>query len=208
MLISLTLGQLPICAINRKSMKLYIFDVTADLIGKKVKKPMKQLDLIEMKIGSPLPVKYREYLAEWAAPVSFDSSIRFSPEEKPLFVRPDGTLSVESIYGLGDGDSSIDEAINIYLDRLPDNFIPIGGLRGGNLLCMAVKGEIFGKVYTWNHELELDEKRVPNSADTVLKLVSNDFETFLKSLIAKPDECKRRTLTELGVDIKRLKLDF
>lgn len=65
----------------------------------------------------------------------------------------------------------------VYANRFPSNCIPIGCDPGGNLILLSVKGEDYGKVYFWDHEMETEPADYSN-----LTLIADSFEEFINSL--------------------------
>lgn len=143
--------------------------------------PVSDADLknYEEKIGIEFPQDYKEFLKEYSGQ-SFEREPRFPYLED----YPGGKHGIFSIfYGIMPGDSyDLIEAVNTYKGRINNDLLPIGEDPGGNIICLAVKGENSGKVYFWDHE---EEKVVPNDSktdDTNLYLVSNSFADFIQSL--------------------------
>jgi hypothetical protein len=48
---------------------------------------------------------------------------------------------------------------DVYKGRMPEELIPIADDPGGNVICLAIKGENTGKIYFWYHE---DEGETPS----------------------------------------------
>lgn len=70
------------------------------------------------------------------------------------------------------------------IERMPDNFVPIASDVYGNRILLAVKNPDRGKIFFWDHELEVDDGEVPDYSN--LTLIAPDFQTFFDSL--RPDE--------------------
>jgi hypothetical protein len=84
------------------------------------------------------------------------------------------------LFGIaGEEKLSIASFIEIYAGRIPDNFLAIGGDDLGNLICLSVKGEDFGKVYFWNRDWEVVEG-IPDYSNVTL--VADSFSQFLDEL--------------------------
>ncbi|CAO4845691.1 MAG: hypothetical protein NEHIOOID_01343 [Holosporales bacterium] len=61
--------------------------------------------------------------------------------------------------------------------RFPDNFIPFCDDSFGNKMLLSVKGQDYGKVYFWDHEMETEPADYSN-----LTLIADSFEEFINSL--------------------------
>ncbi len=64
-----------------------------------------------------------------------------------------------------------------YSTRIPINTLPIGCDPGGNIILLSVKGEDYGKVYFWDHEMETDPPDYSN-----LTLIADSFDEFINGL--------------------------
>jgi hypothetical protein len=76
-----------------------------------------------------------------------------------------------------------------YEQRIPPELIPIASDPGSNVICIAVSGNIQGKIYFWDHSEELikqGDTYVQN--DNNLYLVANSFDDFINSLEFYNDE--------------------
>jgi hypothetical protein len=73
---------------------------------------------------------------------------------------------------------NLDEYIDEYRDRLPNELIPIAHDPGGNAICIAVSGEHRGTVYYWDSS---NDWGLWEETGTIF-LLSNDFDTFVESL--------------------------
>jgi hypothetical protein len=63
--------------------------------------------------------------------------------------------------------------------RMPDNIFPIAHDPGGNLICFD---NIYGKIYFWNHEMEVDYEKHNDSNMENLYFLSDNLESFLLGL--------------------------
>jgi hypothetical protein len=88
---------------------------------------------------------------------------------------------VNRFLALYDGEySNLKKYIKSYKDRIPVDFLPIARDPFGNLICLAVAGPDYGKVFFWDHELEADEGETPDYRN--ISFVANSFDEFLNSL--------------------------
>jgi hypothetical protein len=151
-----------------------------------------KLAAFDKKLGTRLPDDYRSFLAELggAAP---DGALSFPVAD------PDwrwGSFEIEAFYGLGAGKGSHDlvEALATFRDRIPNAMIPIAGTRGGDQVCLAIRGTGRGSVHVWAHDhprSRHDDGRgdAPTSDDgwpESVYAVAESFDAFLALLVFKP----------------------
>ncbi len=122
-------------------------------------------------IGVDLLEPYRDFLLEQNGGVPVNG----------IFYYGDGGSSGVIFFGVDTGENYNDLKWNyeVYKDRIPKGFFPIGNDPGGNLICIDVKGD--QSVYFWDHERE----EQPPSRSNIYK-IADSFEGFLALL--KPDE--------------------
>lgn len=70
--------------------------------------------------------------------------------------------------------------IYILAKRIPDNFLPIGDDFGGNIICISIRGNNFGKIYFWDHEEDTYEGEYPSYEN--VHLVADSFDGFVNLL--------------------------
>lgn len=166
------------------------------------------IDNIEKKYEIIILDDYRELLLNYKD-LFFDDEISFVPIENTPYTSEDTTQSFDGFFHL-QGDDNLEKQIECYYSRMPKSLIPIGECSGGNLICLEVKTETFGKVYFWDHENEFEGKKMAGiisleeSIDEYwenLYLVSNSLFDFLNSLKISPDE------TDIDVDDIEIWLD-
>lgn len=129
--------------------------------------PLSKEDIlsIEQRIGSPLPDDYVWLLKTYGG-FLFSNSIEFEPEkQQPEYIHSEETdvsnganftgSQVSEFYGKNNSNIIIIKKLNIFQDRMPNNFLPFADDGLGNQLCLSLDSEE-GKVYWWNHELEWD----------------------------------------------------
>ena len=71
--------------------------------------------------------------------------------------------------------SSIDATMEMFVDRLSPNRVPIASEGCGNYITLSVAEEDFGAVYYWEHEFDEDYP------------IADDFESFLEGLTRMPE---------------------
>lgn len=91
---------------------------------------------------------YRQALTTIGGAIFFDNGARFTPDDTIPWQRPDGTLDIDMLFGLGRGEFSILEQLNDFKNQLPKGSVPLGDSPGGNLII----SDEYGKVFFWDHE--------------------------------------------------------
>ncbi|WP_261984016.1 SMI1/KNR4 family protein [Listeria booriae] len=84
---------------------------------------------------------------------------------------------MDSFFGLGDIYDNLQDFIEIYDERLPDGFIPIGIDSSGNAICVSINEDNSDNIYFWDHEEETEN---PNEMSNVFFL-ANNIEEFIDS---------------------------
>ena len=127
-------------------------------------------------IGHQVPEDYLQFLAEFpnTGVISTDivcSGIASSPWA------PSGSYAISILYASCSNTSYdlINRRRNPYdAWDFGEEFLVIGDDVGGNLFCLDLKKESFGKIYFWDHE--------HMETETGFYLVANDFTSFISSL--------------------------
>lgn len=88
-----------------------------------------------------------------------------------------GSSVLDSFFGLGDIYDNLQDFIDIYDERLPDGFIPIGSDPNGNAICVSINEDSSDNIYFWDHEEEIEN---PNEMSNVFFL-ANDIEKFINN---------------------------
>lgn len=88
------------------------------------------------------------------------------------------------------GADELKKAFETYQGRMPSSVVPIGGISGGDQLCLGIKAPFFNKVFYWYHENELLAKQMiglrseNEEADSYwenIVLLAESFEEFIGS---------------------------
>jgi hypothetical protein len=157
------------------------------LIVPSLDNPAAELYELEDTIDVSVPEDYRLMLLEYGASLVFEKDIGFYPIEHTPRDRKDGTQSLEILYGLGSGDDSLREVFRICRGRLPPDILPIGGLPGGDQLCLSYSGPKAGNLFFWDHEAELQIEEDEDPAYSNMYLVAESFSDFLQCLFVRDD---------------------
>jgi len=126
---------------------------------------VRQIEKIESALQASLPADYRKFLLTNGGSV---------PEPNELPDTPD--VGVSLFFTVGDLLANKSD----YSDRIPDGFLPIADLEGGNLLCISLNSKDFGTLYYWDHESEADEGETPGHEN--VEKISDTFSTFWNAL--------------------------
>jgi cell wall assembly regulator SMI1 len=141
---------------------------------------MERLKSIERKYNIDFPPEYRHFLLAYNGGQPQPSAFYFK--------HTNGSYSdscVDWFLAIYDEDySNFENYFDRYkghLPRVPDELVPIAHDPGGNLICIAVKGENRGAIYFWDHEREEELPTYRN-----VHLVADSFNEFLESLTNLP----------------------
>ncbi len=91
---------------------------------------------------------------------------------------PDNEITIRYFYGTSE-DKIFDLKANyqVYQDRLPSKCVPVAADDCGNLICMSVNTETYGKIYFWDHEtMDMNTYENTNLQIENLILISDSFE--------------------------------
>lgn len=128
-------------------------------------------------------------------------------EEEVFLQFKDNKIMINELYVL-DGNDSLYEQIETFLYRMPEALIPIGECPGGDQICLGVSGELLGFVYLWNHEEELEARKMIGDIDSEtdinnyfnnLELINSSFMNFLNSLQINIEEKNSIDLDDIEV---------
>lgn len=129
----------------------------------------KYLDALERLAGAKLPDSYRRFLLGDLPGPQLPISV--------AFVGADGCSTATTVIKftlLRDGERSpLEDAYSFYVvtGRVANAVLPIAKDIAGNLLCIGLTGDKAGRIYFWDHELE-----VAYDCDKNLALVAKSFD--------------------------------
>lgn len=134
-----------------------------------------QVEAVEERLGITLPNAYRTFLLKINGgrpdPCSFDFKGADGYENSSV---------VRNFLSLSDKEEVSFELEYRYCkenNRIPRDVAPIAHDPGGNLICISLSGPDEGKIYFWDHELELEQHLHPN-----LAFLAKNFSDFLSML--------------------------
>lgn len=134
----------------------------------------------EKRVGSTLPLQYREFLLKHNGGEPEPAYFEISESQ--------GDSHLHHVLGLHDGPDylRLDRHYEGYLHRMPASIIPIAGDDAGNAICIGIRGLHIGKVFFWDHEREAEDGE---SWENVTEIAST-FQAFLDGLFqwVDPDE--------------------
>ncbi len=149
----------------------------------------REISELEERYSIQVAGEYRQFLLKYGG-LTFDKDVCFRPIEKSIWTQKDGVQTYDYFYGLDKDNLDIREEIDNYYGRMPDSIIPIAECPGGNQLCLGVGAHNIGKIYFWDHENELEAKKmlgfdqsiqINNYWDNVF-LVKESFYDFIMDL--------------------------
>lgn len=132
------------------------------------------VELFERVLNAKLPVAYRQFLLQhnggYPSPENFRS---LDGQEES---------SVQDFYRINSKNRHDDllDCWKLFRDRIPDDFLAIGSDPGGNQICIAVRGKFHGKIFFWDHEMEVEEGANPGMKN--MSLLADNFTSFLEAL--------------------------
>lgn len=149
-------------------------------------------------VGTDLPLDYLSFLQEYNGGRA-ESNV-FDHNKYDF-------IGVTEFFGVGlKEESDLLKQKGIYLDRVPQEYLPIALAEGGNLICLAITKEKFGQIFFWDHENEADTGEKPWEENLIK--IANSFKEFLNSLKKfdpKTIEIKKEQVKEVWIDPDFLK---
>lgn len=127
---------------------------------------------LEENIGSSLPQDYKAFLSKFGG---------FAPDGYAVFPYkekfPKGNKGIVNVFFAVLEDDSYDLLRNFknLQEEVDGRYLPIAQDPGGNLICIALNSNDFGKIYFWYHANEPSEKQN-------LYLVADSFTEFIDCL--------------------------
>jgi len=133
----------------------------------------KEISKFEEYLGHSLPKDYRKFLFRYNGGV---------PESNEFYVpglnnssAVDRFLSIEGII----------HNIKLLGNQILDNVLPIADSPCGDMLCMSIGGENYGKIYFWVHDMDIGDEELPSWKN--MFLLADSFDEFMKKKLKKFD---------------------
>jgi len=122
-----------------------------------------------------LPDEYKYFLENYGE-CNFENDAIYEPVMLTPSMDPDNFQDISFFYGVGT-DNDLSRMLKVYIQRIPQDYVPIAELPGGDQLCMdvGINSSNYGKVYLWDHENEC------NGGIENTYLVANSFSDFIDS---------------------------
>lgn len=147
--------------------------MTVVFVNDAVPASVRDVESLERRLGVELPADYRSFLLSQNGGRVHDNDLA-TPEGEEIGIAVRSFLSIG-----GATNDSLDDFIDVYRGRYPDEFLPIGEAAGGNLILLRVGATSSGEVYFWDHEFEGDEEVTWEN----LTLLAKSFTQFMEALV-------------------------
>lgn len=99
---------------------------------------------------------------------------------------------INYFYAIGssgsDNFNEVMETFKVDDKRMPDHILPIAEDPFGNVVCISSGANDFGRIYFWDHEMEVDYSVSDDTDYSNLYFIANSFNEFIKMLKAELDE--------------------
>ncbi|GKT02366.1 SMI1/KNR4 family protein [Acidovorax sp. SUPP3434] len=139
--------------------------------------PASAIDLNKLAADFNLPEDYRDFLLKNNGGIPIPNAIKTEGNIRVV----NSLLALNAPSGFYD---SIDNYLEIYKDRIPNNTLPIASAGSSDLILMKTDG--VGGIYYWDHNFESDGDGVENYYENMEMLASN-FSEFL-DLFYQPED--------------------
>jgi hypothetical protein len=136
---------------------------------------MDEIRKLEEKYNITLPNNYAQFLLEYGGKFTEDD-YWYRPLEPSPLTTEDGYDLAD--YFLGNEIIEIIENSDIYKAELEGKLLPIAKAGGGDYICIGIKDNYYGKIYSWIH----DDGWTDDLKDRVY-LIANTFEEFIASFV-------------------------
>lgn len=93
-------------------------------------------------------------------------------------------ISLRYFFGTtGETYSDLEWNYDCLLGRMPAKCVPIAETEGGDLICMSLRPDSFGKVYYWDHEtMDVDTGNVCDYNVDELQTVASSFSDLIEKI--------------------------
>ena len=161
------------------------------VIDEKKKLTSADIDLLEENLRVKLPVEYKKFL------LLHNGGHPEKTNYPTLSPALDGA-NIAWFLAFYDGEyENLLKEFSRFKGIIPEEFIPIARGSGGNKICLGVSGNVFGKVYFFVRNWEIDENGQPIPDD--MCIIANNFNDFINSLYRFVDLKKDRNGEEIWI---------
>lgn len=79
--------------------------------------------------------------------------------------------------------SNLSDVFSCLADRMPKGCVPIAEAEGGNLLCISIEDNTYGKIYFWDHEtMDVEDSELCKYQIRDMPLIANSFSELLSKI--------------------------
>lgn len=146
--------------------------IDSEVLGDCFFRSMEEIDQLEKTQGFSLPEEYKKFLLEFGSGYTKDDYYYKALVPSPG-TSEDGHAYVAYFYG-----SDLMENERIFNEELDRKFLPIADAGFGDLVCIGVAKENYGRIYEWVHD-------IPGPHDDPFSqnvfLIAESFSDFLNS---------------------------
>lgn len=137
---------------------------------------IEQIEAFELKHGVKFPRLYKKFLQESNGGYPLPNMFKISDKQ--------GEGVLNTFFGIGDMYSNLEDYLDIYEDRLPTAFLPIGNDPSGNVICLGTKEPYYETIYFWDHEEEPEDSEDMSN----MYFLANNIYEFLDKLYEDTEE--------------------
>ena len=148
-----------------------------DIEVKESKKPTNLLEIekFEELIQAKLPEDYKKFLLKHNGG---HPTVNVYKLIEPINER-NKEASISWFFALYDGEySNITTEFKYSREKIPDELLPIARDDGGNIICLGIQGDYYGKLYYWTTNYSFWGEEDLN----YIYLISNSFTDFINGL--------------------------
>lgn len=121
-----------------------------EMLSENPKVSLQEVKKFEEENDIILPEQYVKFLTEYNGGYPKESNFKISDNE--------GESMVNKFYGIGEMSGNLGRVFEMLDGEIPEEFISIANDPAGNELLIGTRGEYYGKVYFWLHDVEPEEE--------------------------------------------------
>ncbi len=146
-----------------------------EISGSFEKITQREIETVNERLKIVLPIDYSEFILKHNGG---------TPKRNRFIHESDSNLDFHVHFlGIGTKGQTSNDLLTVYaftFEEVPEQILPIGDNGIGDLICIGVKEEYYGKVYYWYKDDRVEEGETP-TFDNV-ELLTNSFQDFLDRL--------------------------